>query len=65
MAMLAASLSGCANLGVKAFDRDILATRAMQLNTHPHITAFNEHVYYSREGSSGGRTFAGGGCGCN
>jgi hypothetical protein len=61
----ALGLSGCSSLGVKAFDRDLLATRAMQLNTHPHITAFNEHVYFSREGSSGGRTFDGGGCGCN
>ena len=56
-------LSGC--VGVKPWDRDLLAKQAMQLNTHPNITAAHEHVYFSKEGSSGGRTFDGGGCGCN
>ena len=54
-------LSGCA----AAWDRDLLAKREMQLNTHPNITAAEEHIYFSKEGSSGGRTFDGGGCGCN
>jgi hypothetical protein len=54
-------LSGCA----AAWDRDLLAKREMQLNTHPTITAAEEHIYFSKEGSSGGRTFDGGGCGCN
>jgi hypothetical protein len=54
-------LSGCA----AAWDRDILAKQAMSLNTHPNITAFHDHIYFSKEGSSGGRTTDGGGCGCN
>ena len=37
----------------------------MQLNTHPNITAFHDHVEFSKEGSAGGRSFDGGGCGCN
>jgi len=57
----ASLLSGCA----AAWDRDLLAEDGMQLNTHPHITAAQEHIYFSKEGSSGGRTFDGGGCGCN
>ncbi len=52
-------------MGVQPWDHDLLAKKAMQLNTHPHITACHEHVYFSKEGSSGGRTFDGGGCGCN
>lgn len=57
--------SGCASFGAKAWDRDLLARQAMQLNTHPMITAADDHIYFSKEGSSGGRTFDGGGCGCN
>jgi hypothetical protein len=65
LAGLATGLSGCADLGVKPWDRDLLARRGMALNPRPHITELNEHVYFAREGSSGGRTFDGGGCGCN
>lgn len=54
-------LGGCAH----PWDRDLIAKRPMQLNTHPNITAAQEHIYFSKEGSSGGRTFDGGGCGCN
>jgi len=56
-------LGGC--LGAAAWDHDLLARRAMALDTQPNLTAFHEHVYFSKEGSSGGRTTAGGGCGCN
>jgi len=42
-----------------------MATRRMQLNAYPLETALDEHIYFSKEGSSGGRGFAGGGCGCN
>ena len=59
----AAGLAGCA--GAAAWDRDIMAKRAMSLNTHPIVTAFHDHIYFSKEGSSGGRTSDGGGCGCN
>ncbi|ESQ85235.1 hypothetical protein AEAC466_05860 [Asticcacaulis sp. AC466] len=58
-------LTGCSSLGVKPWDRDLLATRGMALNTHPHITAADDHIYFSKEGSTGGRGFEGGGCGCN
>jgi hypothetical protein len=42
-----------------------MATREMQLNALPLEAAANNHIYFSKEGSSGGQGFAGGGCGCN
>jgi len=63
--LAAGSLSACAHIGVQPWQRDLLAKGEMQLNTHPHVTAFHEHIYFSKEAASGGRTFDGGGCGCN
>jgi hypothetical protein len=63
--LCALSVGGCAGMGVKPWDRDILARQSMQLNGYPQLTAFKEHIFFSKEGSSGGRTFDGGGCGCN
>lgn len=66
-ALVVATLTagGCASTGVKPWDRDILARKSMQPDTHPLITAADLHIYFSKEGASGGRTFDGGGCGCN
>jgi len=58
-------LSGCASLGVKAYDRDLLARDDMRLDANPVDTAIDDHMYFSKEASSGGRSYAGGGCGCN
>jgi hypothetical protein len=57
--------SGCTSLGVKAWDRDLLAREDMRLDASPVDTAIDEHLYFSKEASSGGRSYAGGGCGCN
>jgi hypothetical protein len=57
--------SGCASLGVKAWDRDLLARDEMRLDANPVDAAIDEHLYFSKEASSGGRSYAGGGCGCN
>lgn len=62
---LIALVTACSSLGVKPWNRDLLARKSMQLNTQPNITAYQEHIYFSKQGSSGGRTFDGGGCGCN
>ncbi len=62
---VAAALSGCASMGVKPWDRDLLARRSMAPVTHPNLTGFEQHIYFSKEGSSGGSGSAGGGCGCN
>jgi len=58
-------LSGCTSLGVKPWQRDILARPDMQLGADPLDAAIDDHLYFSKEASSGGRSFAGGGCGCN
>ena len=62
---LVLALAGCSAIGAKPWDRDLLAKKGMQLNTHPNVTAFHEHVEFSKEASAGGRSFDGGGCGCN
>ena len=61
----ATSLLGCASIGPKPWEKDLLARREMQLNPYPLQTAAEDHVYFSKEAASGGRGFAGGGCGCN
>jgi hypothetical protein len=59
------ALTGCAGLGVKPWERDILARREMLPDTNPVEAALDDHIYFSKEASSGGRGFGGGGCGCN
>lgn len=61
----AALLSGCSSLGVKPWQRDVLAREEMRLDGNPLDAAIDDHMYFSKEASSGGRSFAGGGCGCN
>jgi hypothetical protein len=61
----AAIASGCTSLGVKPWQRDMLAREEMQLGADPLDAAIDDHMYFSKEASSGGRSFAGGGCGCN
>lgn len=58
-------LGGCSSLGAKSWDRDLMARRSMQPVTHPLIAGADDHIYFSKEGASGGRSFDGGGCGCN
>ena len=61
----AALASGCTSLGVRPWQRDMLARADMQLDANPLDAAIDDHMYFSKEASSGGRSFAGGGCGCN
>lgn len=63
--VLGTSLASCADMGVKPWQRDVLAKPEMALNSDGLTTSLDEHIYFSKEGSSGGRGFAGGGCGCN
>jgi len=57
-------ISACSSMGVEAWERDILAKDEMQLPSDPLEAAIDDHIYFSKEASSGGRGF-GGGCGCN
>jgi hypothetical protein len=61
----AASASGCATMSVRPWDRDLLAQPSMRFNPLPLETAVDQHVYFSKEGSTGGMDVGGGGCGCN
>jgi hypothetical protein len=57
--------AGCSSMGVEPWDREVLAKAEMQLTTDPLEAATDDHIYFSKEASSGGRGFGGGGCGCN
>lgn len=59
--LAAATVAGCA--GIEPWERDLHARADMQAD--PHDAAIDDHIYFSKEASSGGRGFAGGGCGCN
>ena len=63
--LLAFLCGGCSAMGVDAWDRDVLAKPEMQLTTDAIEAATDDHIYFSKEASSGGRGFGGGGCGCN
>ena len=51
--------------GVKPWERGVLADPEMALDYESLELDFDDHIYFSKEGSSGGRGFGGGGCGCN
>ena len=50
---------------IKPWERNILARDDMQLEPDPVRTFSDEHIYFSKEASTGGRGVGGGGCGCN
>jgi hypothetical protein len=58
-------VAGCASIGVKPWQRELLAREEMTPDAGGVDAAIDEHVYFSKEASSGGRGFGGGGCGCN
>lgn len=57
------ALASCT--AVKPWERDVLARPEMSLDAAPLDAAIDDHIYFSKEASSGGRGFGGGGCGCN
>jgi hypothetical protein len=58
-----ALVAGCET--VKPWQRGTLADPIMQADRDPMGSGLIEHVYFSREAASGGRSVGGGGCGCN
>lgn len=58
-------LSGCSSMGVEPWERDLLARPDMELISDPVEAGLDDHIYFSKEASSGGQGFGGGGCGCN
>jgi len=65
LALCAVACAGCGQLGVKPWERDLLARPAMQLDASPVANGIDDHIYFSKEAATGGRAFGGGGCGCN
>ena len=60
---LAAMAAGCAT--VHPWDRDLLAQKKMRFVPNSAVQSIDEHIYFSKEGSTGGQDVGGGGCGCN
>lgn len=65
IASLTVLLGACSSLGVEPWERGTLAKPEMALDSSPVTSALDDHIYFSKEASSGGRGFGGGGCGCN
>ncbi|HKR36420.1 MAG TPA: DUF4266 domain-containing protein [Steroidobacteraceae bacterium] len=63
LCLVLVALAGCAS--VPPWERDVLARPEMSLDNSPLDQAIDDHIYFSKEASSGGRGFGGGGCGCN
>lgn len=59
------TLAGCTTTPVQPWERGRLARWDMQWDSDPLQTAMDEHIYFSKEGSTGRVGTAGGGCGCN
>jgi Domain of unknown function (DUF4266) len=57
-------LSSCSSMGVKPWERDLLSQPGMTFGASLE-SGYDEHIYFSKEASSGGSGFTGGGCGCN
>lgn len=59
-------LGGCSNLApVNPWEKGNLAKPVMTFEGDPLDQRFVQHVYASKENSSGGYGVGGGGCGCN
>jgi hypothetical protein len=50
---------------VNAWDKQDLAKPEMALDGDRLEGRYSEHIYFSREGTGGGWSIGGGGCGCN
>jgi hypothetical protein len=57
------AIGGCAR--IQPWERDLLADPRMMPDRESVDTGLDDHLYFSKEASSGGRGFGGGGCGCN
>jgi len=60
---LSSVLANCTQ--VQPWERGHLAQPEMAWQTDGLESALNNHIFFSKEASSGGSSTAGGGCGCN
>ncbi|MFC1476810.1 DUF4266 domain-containing protein [Fibrobacterota bacterium] len=61
-ALFALFFSGC--FAIDQWQRQYLGDSIMNFDYDAEESILNEHIYPRREGSSGGYSGAGGGCGC-
>ena len=62
-AVLALGTTGCQS--VSPWQRGTLSDYTMRADRDPLGNSVSEHIFFSREESSGGKGVGGGGCGCN
>ncbi|MFN8548393.1 MAG: DUF4266 domain-containing protein [Candidatus Eisenbacteria bacterium] len=65
LALGALGFTGCAATKIQPWDRDLLAEQKMQFAPSPVENEIDQHIYFSKEASTGGAGVGGGGCGCN
>ena len=58
-------LPACTTIGPNAWEKDLMAKKPMLLTANSSVRSAESHIYFSKEGASGGSGTAGGGCGCN
>lgn len=58
------ALAACSTAPIQAWERGNLARPDMAWETDPMHAAMRDHIHVSKEGSSGGASTGGGGCGC-
>jgi hypothetical protein len=63
--LIAFSVTACTTTKVEPWDKDLLSEEAMTFGANPIQNAYEQHTYFSKEATSGGSGFSGGGCGCN
>ncbi len=59
------TISACSLQTVEPWDRDVLAQKKMLLIPDVVESSLDEHMYFSKEATTGGQGVGGGGCGCN
>jgi len=71
-ACLGLQLAGCTTINnmatqedVKPWEKDILAQESMQIPKDEMFQYSDDHIFFSKEASTGGNSVGGGGCGCN
>ncbi|MDH5424840.1 MAG: DUF4266 domain-containing protein [Gammaproteobacteria bacterium] len=65
LVILFSVVSACEIQPVKSWERGYLAKPSMQLTPDEVENGLDEHIYFSKEASTGGQAVGGGGCGCN
>lgn len=64
--LLVFAFAGCSFIQpVQPWEKGVLARPEMTLENDSLETGYGEHIYFSKEGASGGSGAGGGGCGCN